>query len=168
MIKTNIFKQAMSQYAAGVTVITTVYQDKPIGITATAFSSLSLDPPLVMVNLSKKLFTHQVVLESGVFAVNMLKSSQKKLGMRFAGMIPGVEDRFEGLDVKTAVTGSPILTASLAWVDCRVWATYAGGDHTIFVGEVVAVNASNESSPLVYSNRQWQQTSQLGGDEENK
>ncbi|KAA3658011.1 MAG: flavin reductase [Chloroflexi bacterium] len=167
MINSDIFKQAMSQYAAGVTVITTVHQEKPIGITATSFSSLSLDPPLVIVNLSKKLFTHQVILESGIFAVNMLKSSQKELGMRFAGMIPGVEDRFEGLDVKTAVTNSPILTNSLAWVDCRVWATYEGGDHTIFVGEVVDVNSSSDGVPLVYSNRQWQGVSELEGNEEN-
>jgi flavin reductase (DIM6/NTAB) family NADH-FMN oxidoreductase RutF len=157
MINSETFKQAMSQFAAGVTVITTVHQDKPIGITATAFTSVSADPPLILINLSKKLFTHQVVSEGGFFAVNILKSTQKELGMRFAGMIPGIEDRFAGLEVETAVTGAPILSHALAWVDCRTWATYDGGDHTIFVGEVVAAGATAEGSPLVYSNRQWQQ-----------
>lgn len=161
MINIDTFKQAMSQFAAGVTVITTIHQKTPIGITVTSFSSLSLDPPLISVNLSKKLFTHQVILENGVFAVNILKSSQLELGMRFAGMIPGIEDRFAGLAVKTAVTGCPLLSDALAWVDCRTWATYDGGDHTIFVGEIVDVHAANSGSPLVYSNRQWQQVSEL-------
>ena len=161
MINTETFKQAMSQFAAGVTVITTLYQGKPIGITATSFTSLSAEPPLILVNIGKKLFTHQVVTESGIFAVNILNATQKELGMRFAGMMPGITDRFEGVDVETAVTGSPILQNTLAWVDCRVWATYDGGDHTIFVGEVVGTKIGAEGAPLVYCNRQWQQANPL-------
>ena len=161
MINTDIFKQAMSQFAAGVTVITTVYQGKPIGITATAFTSLSVEPPLILVNLNKKLFTHQVVSESGIFAVNMLKSTQKELGMRFAGMMPDIEDRFVGVATETAVTSSPLLTDALAWVDCKTWATYDGGDHTIFVGEVVAASVADDGTPLVYSNRQWQEVNPI-------
>lgn len=161
MIDTTSFKQAMSQFASGVTVVTTLFEDKPIGITATAFTSLSADPPLILINLGKKLFTHQVVTDSGIFAVNILSTAQKELGMRFAGMIPNVTDRFEGVVTETAVTGSPLFKDALGWLDCRTWATYDGGDHTIFVGRVAAAHAVTSGAPLVYHNRQWQQAAAL-------
>ena len=161
MIDTTSFKQTLAHFTAGVTIITTLYENQPIGITATAFTSLSMEPPLILVNLSKGLFTHQAVSESGVFAVNLLSSTQKELGMRFAGMIPNVADRFAGVKTETAVTGCPLLKESLGWLDCRTWAAYDGGDHTIFVGKVVAAHAANDGTPLVYHNRQWQQTAAL-------
>jgi len=151
------FKKVMSQFASGVTVITTIYQGTPIGIAATSFSGLSLDPPLVLVCLDKKLFTHQVLSNGGVFAVNILHSQQRELGMRFAGMYPNIKDRFAGLETHQAITGCPILPDTLGWVDCRVWAAYNGGDHTIFVGEVLAAGTgSTNSAPLIYHNRTWQ------------
>ena len=151
------FKKSLAHYASGVTVVTTRYEGKPIGITATSFSSLSLEPPLVLVSLSKKLFTHHVVCDSGIFAVNVLGVHQYEVGLRFAGMIPDIEDRFAGLAVETAVTGCPLLYHSLAWFDCRVWASYEGGDHTIFVGEVVEVStcAHETGTPLLYHSRNW-------------
>ena len=155
------FKKAMSQFATGVTVVTTVYGETPIGITASSFSSLSMDPPLVLVSLAKKLFTHNVIADSGSFAINILGATQQELGMRFAGMIPGIEDRFAGLDVSTAVTGCPILNDAIAWVDCRVWDMYDGGDHTIFVGEVVDVHASERDTPLLYHSRLWRRSTAL-------
>ena len=157
----NDFKQAMGQLASGVTVVTTKHGDTPIGITASSFTSLSLDPPLVLVSLSKKLFTHNVIAESGFFSVNVLGAHQLELGMRFAGMIPEIKDRFAGLDTKTAATGSPILPDSLAWVDCTVWATYDGGDHTIFVGEVMDLAVSDFDMPLLYHNRLWRRSEAL-------
>jgi len=155
------FKRAMSQFASGVTVVTTLHGKTPIGITASSFTSLSLDPPLVLVSLNKKLFTHNVIAESGFFAVNVLSARQLKLGMRFAGMAPETKDRFFGLDVHTAVTGSPLLPESLAWVDCTVWATYDGGDHTIFVGEVKDLSVSDYDMPLLYHNRLWRRSEAL-------
>ena len=161
-INTDTFKQAMSKFATGVTVVTTLYQDKPIGITASAFSSLSLEPPLVMINLSKHLFTHKVIADSGVFAVNILGAHQKELGLRFAGLLPGVEDRFAGIEVDTAVTNCPILPNAIAWVDCRVWEMYDGGDHTIFVGEVLAAHAGEVAdTPLLYHSRLWRRSESL-------
>ncbi len=160
-IDTDQFKKAMSQFATGVTVVTTIYRGQPIGITASSFSSLSLDPPLVLVSLSKKLFTHDVISDSGSFAVNILGAAHHELGMRFAGMIPGVEDRFAGLNVQTAVTGCPILSESIAWVDCHVWEMYDGGDHTIFVGQVVDVQASESDTPLLYHSRLWRRSEAL-------
>ena len=113
----NDFKRAMGQFASGVTVVTTKHGDTPIGITASSFTSLSLNPPLVLVSLDKKLFTHNVIAESGFFAVNVLSARQLELGMRFAGMKPEIKDRFAGLDIHTSETGAPLLPNSLAWVD---------------------------------------------------
>ena len=122
----NDFKRAMGQFASGVTVVTTKHGDTPIGITASSFTSLSLDPPLVLVSLNKKLFTHNVIAESGFFAVNVLSARQLEIGMRFAGMRPEIKDRFAGLDIHIAETGAPLLPDSLAWVDCKVWNMYDG------------------------------------------
>jgi len=161
IINSDDFKKALSKFATGVTVVTTLYEGKPIGMTASSFSSLSLDPSLILVSLSKKLFTHKVISGSGVFAVSVLGAHQRELGMRFAGMIPGVEDRFAGIDVETAVTGCPVLPDSLAWLDCRVWEAYDGGDHTIFVGEVVDVYAGERDTPLLYHSRLWRRSESL-------
>ncbi|NJN79649.1 MAG: hydroxymethylglutaryl-CoA lyase [Anaerolineales bacterium] len=114
-----------------------------------------------MVSLDKKLFTHNVIAESGFFAVNVLSARQLELGMRFAGMKPEIKDRFAGLQTHTAVTGSPLLPDSLAWVDCTVWSTYDGGDHTIFVGEVKDIFVSDADMPLLYHNRLWRRSEAL-------
>jgi flavin reductase (DIM6/NTAB) family NADH-FMN oxidoreductase RutF len=154
----NDFKRAMGQFASGVTVVTSKHGETPIGITASSFTSLSLEPPLVLVSLNKKLFTHNVIAESGYFAVNVLSARQLEVGMRFAGMKPEIKDRFAGLKTHTAVTGSPLLPDSLAWVDCTVWAMYDGGDHTIFVGEVKDLSVSELDMPLLYHNRLWRRS----------
>ncbi len=157
----NDFKRAMAQFASGVTVVTTRYNDTPLGVTASSFTSLSLDPPLVLVSLAKRLFTHKAIAESGVFAVNVLAAHQLELGMRFAGLRPQHPDRFAGLPTTTAVTGCPLLPDTLAWVDCTVWAMYDGGDHTIFVGEVQDLSVSDLDMPLLYHNRLWRRTEAL-------
>lgn len=163
MIDNNQFKRAMAQFASGVTVITAVYQNSPIGVTATAFSSLSLDPPLILVNLNKKLFTHKVISDTGAFGVNFLARSQQERGIVFAGMRPDVEDRFAGVQTQKAVTGCPVFADALAWLDCTVWATYDGGDHTIFVGEVKDCYAVTQGEPLLYHDRQWLGSAPLPG-----
>ncbi len=155
------FKRAMSQFASGVTVVTTRYNQMPLGVTVSSFSSLSLEPPLVMVSLNKKLFTHKAIAESGVFAANVLSVQQLEIAIRFAGMRSEVKDRFAGLKTQTAVTGSPILPDSLAWIDCTVWAMYDGGDHTIFVGEVRDLFVSDLDMPLLYYKRLWRRTESL-------
>ncbi len=155
------FKQAMAQFATGVTIVTTTHQGQPIGITASSFSSLSAEPPLVMVSLSKRLFTHQVIADTGTFAVNVLAAHHRERGMIFAGMRPEVEDRFAGIAVDTAVTGCAIFPDALAWLDCTVWAMYDGGDHTIFVGEVQDVWAADSDMPLLYHNRLWRRSEAL-------
>jgi flavin reductase (DIM6/NTAB) family NADH-FMN oxidoreductase RutF len=155
------FKQAMSQFASGVTVVTTVHEGRRYGLTASSFSSLSIDPPLVLVCLARKTTAHGVIERSGVFAVNVLGAQQLEFGMRFAGLLPGIQDRFQGIETTRAATGSPLLPGVLSWVDCRLWSRYEGGDHSIFVGEVVDLAATPADTPLLYHNRLWRRSEAL-------
>jgi flavin reductase (DIM6/NTAB) family NADH-FMN oxidoreductase RutF len=87
--------------------------------------------------------------------VNVLTTAQQEWGMRFAGRVPELEDRFAGIDTSVAETGAPLLPDVLAWLDCRVSAAHDGGDHTIFVGDVLAARAADGGEPVLYYNRQW-------------
>lgn len=157
MIEPQAFKDTLSHWASGVTVVTAQAGEQRVGITASSFSSVSLEPPQILICVVKKLYTHQVIQESGAFGVHILQTGQLEWGMRFAGMIPELEDRFAGLNVITAATGAPILGDAMAWLDCKVAAAHDGGDHTIFVGEVMASKAGDIGEPLLYYHRQWRQ-----------
>ncbi len=150
------FKAVLAQWSTGVTVATTVEPGGGWqGITATSFASVSLEPPLVLVCVGKPLAFHAALEASGVFAINILSHDQARWGLVFAGLVPGVTDRFAGIACTTAVTGSPLLPATSGWLDCRVWNAYDGGDHTIYVGEVLAGNWTPDRPPLLYHNRRW-------------
>jgi hypothetical protein len=111
--------------------------------------------------LSRRLYTHRAIEESGFFAVNILGAHQLDVGLRFAGMKPDVTDRFSGVPVATGETGAPLLEGSLASIDCRLWNRYDGGDHSIFVGEVRGVRLSTQESPLLYHDRLWRRTESI-------
>jgi flavin reductase (DIM6/NTAB) family NADH-FMN oxidoreductase RutF len=138
-------------FASGVTVVTTVQEGKLRGVTVSAFASVSLDPPLILICLAAESESENWIAESGVFAVNILSDEQEFLSERFAARAPIVNARFDGVPYHTASSGSPILADSLAWYDCRVEATHEGGDHTIFVGRVEALGFGAENKlPLMY------------------
>ena len=151
------FKAVMGQWPSGVTVITTADAAGPGGMTASSFSSVSLDPPLISVCVARHLGMHARIAAAGIFAVNILSKDGVDDGRRFAGMLPGVTDKFSGVDFHTAATGAPLLARTLGWVDCRLWAEYDGGDHTIFVGEVLAAGIDRTAAPLLYHSRSWGQ-----------
>jgi flavin reductase (DIM6/NTAB) family NADH-FMN oxidoreductase RutF len=143
-------------FASGVTVVTTAHEGKLRGITVSAFSSVSLNPPLVLICIANESESKDWIAESGVFAVNILSDEQEFLSERFAARAPIVNARFDGVPYHTAITGSPILADSLAWYDCRVETMHDGGDHTIFIGRVEAVGFGAEGkSPLVYFANQY-------------
>jgi flavin reductase (DIM6/NTAB) family NADH-FMN oxidoreductase RutF len=154
-IDSQTFRAALAQWTSGVTIVTTLHNAERVGITASSFSSVSLEPPRVLVCVAKRLYTHKIIEKSRVFAVNILSAQQQEWGMRFAGMVPEMEDRFADIVNFTAETGSPILPDVLAWVDCRLYAAYDGGDHTIFVGDVVAAGSVEVGDPILYYHRQW-------------
>ncbi len=149
------FKETLSHWATGVTIVTAMAGEKPAGITANSLTSLSVDPPQVLISVNKRLLTHRAIINTDAFAVNILREDQVEWGKRFAGLVPEAEDRFAGIETHYAVTGSPILSDALAWMDCRVRHMYDGDDHTIFVGEVVATRASHSGQPLLYYDRAW-------------
>lgn len=154
-IDIQLFKQAMSQWASGVTVVTTEDEGSLHGMTASSFASLSLTPVLVMFNVFNTATTLAMIQKSQKFAINILSEAQAEWGKLFAGMMSDITDPFSNIDYTTAVTGSPILPNVLSWVDCRLYRLYEGGDHMIVVGEVVAVHAQTEGKPLTYFNRTW-------------
>jgi flavin reductase (DIM6/NTAB) family NADH-FMN oxidoreductase RutF len=138
-------------FASGVTAVTTALDGKLRGVTVSAFTSVSLDPPLVLIALASENTSCEMIAESGVFAVNILSEEQEFLSERFAARAPIVNEEFEGVPYHVEVTGAPILEGSAAWYDCRVAATYEGGDHTIFVGQVEAIGFGDQDRrPLIY------------------
>ena len=142
------FRRILGHWVSGVAVVATrTAQDKLCGLTANAIASVSLEPPLVLVCVEHNADSHVCIRESAVFSVNILDSTQERVARRFAAW--EIDTKFEGLAFHAAVTGAPILDDALAWVDCRVWAEHEAGDHTIFVGEVVAGDA-REGTPLMY------------------
>ena len=151
------FKAVLGQWPSGVTVVTTVDESGPAGMTASSFSSVSLAPPLVSICVARHQAMHARIDKAGVFAVNILSKDKVDYGRRFAGMLRDVTDRFEGIAVSKAVTGAPLLPGTLGWVDCKVWARHPGGDHTIFVGEVLGAGIDKTAAPLLYHSRSWGQ-----------
>ncbi|RMD99120.1 MAG: flavin reductase [Calditrichaeota bacterium] len=150
------FKEAMSCFASGVTIVTTRTPESPYGLTVSSFCSLSLHPPLILVCLDKGASSHDRILEAGIFAVNILAADQKELSQRFATSKFTPAERFAGLDLHQAVTGAPILPGALAFLDCKLYTTYDGGDHTIFVGEVLKSDHQPGREPLLYFQRNYQ------------
>jgi flavin reductase (DIM6/NTAB) family NADH-FMN oxidoreductase RutF len=119
-----------------VTIISTHVQGVPHGCTANAVASLSLDPPLMLACIDVKANTHPVLMNTGAFVINILRDDQEN--RRVAKVFAGKGDaKFSGLGYRRGVTGSPILTTCLAWLECALLRSYDGGDHTIFIGEVV-------------------------------
>ena len=141
------FRTTLSRFASGVTIVTTRDTDgHPYGMTVSAFCSLSLEPPLVLICIDKKAFSHQALEHSGAFAVNILAEDQELTSRRFASP---ESDRFEGIAYRTGIADVPVLEHSLASLECRLTQTHDGGDHTIFVGAVEAVTF-HDGTPLVY------------------
>ena len=137
-------------FASGVTAVTTTLDGRLRGVTVSAFTSVSLDPPLVLIALANETTMRDMLAESCIFAVNLLSDDQEFLSERFAARAPLVNEEFEGVPYSIAVTGAPILEQSLAWYDCRVEATHSGGDHTLFIGQVEAMGFSESRGPLIY------------------
>lgn len=150
------FRDALSSCASGVTIVTTLCDGEPHGLTVSAFCSVSAAPPRVLVCLGNDTDSKPMIERSGSFAVNVLGVAGAALGPRFAKLASHVGDLFAGLETTRAESGSPILADSVVWLDCRVDAQYAVGDHTIFVGAVTALGRGRDASePVVYCRRTW-------------
>lgn len=145
------FRDAMARFASGVTVVTTVDgSGSPWGFTASAFSSLSLDPPLILVCLDKRAESHGVFDQADHFAISILAAHQKDTAMRFATR---GADKFGGFEVQPGeATRLPLIPEAMVHLECRMHDRLPGGDHTILIGEVLRAH-SEDRSPLLHHNR---------------
>ena len=142
------FFALMASFASSVTVITSKGPDGVArGLTASAFCSVSLEPRLCLVSVDNRSESIGAINESGKFVVNILASDQEEISRRFASKLP---DKFEGISYRPGPeTDAPILHGVLAWIECQVFQTVPGGDHTVFIGEILDGTA-NEGLPLTY------------------
>ncbi|HXG42432.1 MAG TPA: flavin reductase family protein [Dehalococcoidia bacterium] len=146
----DLFRRVMGQFATGVTIVTTRLGDHLHGSTANAFTSVSLEPLLVLVCLDKKGDTHDLVRQSGIYAVNILSEEQEELSRAFARKDPDNPHRLDSVPHRYAVTGAPIIEGCLAYLDCRVVDEVEAGDHTIFLGRVEEAAINADGRPLLF------------------
>jgi flavin reductase (DIM6/NTAB) family NADH-FMN oxidoreductase RutF len=142
------FRQALAQFASGVTVVTTQGPDGPLGLTVTAFSSVSLDPPLVLVCIDRRSEAH-AGFQRGAFAVSLLAEGQEPVSRRFASGGPA---KFAEGDLAAGESGLLLVPGALAHLECRVTAALPGGDHVVYIGLVERASA-REGRPLVHHAR---------------
>jgi 3-hydroxy-9,10-secoandrosta-1,3,5(10)-triene-9,17-dione monooxygenase reductase component len=142
-----VMRDVLGHFASGVTVVTAVTEGGPIGFTCQSFSSLSLDPPLVVIAPARSSTTWPRLREIGRFCVNVLAEEQTELSQNFARS--GI-DKFAGVPWTRSRHGSPVLSDVVAWIDCELWAEYDGGDHTIVAARVLDLGASPDRRPLLF------------------
>lgn len=150
-------RETMRLWTSGIVVVTAADHDHRAGVTVSSFTSVSLTPPLVLVCLQKGIYALEMLRQTGAFAASMLRAGQSQLSAQFAGFtpLPDGADRFYNVQTETAVTGAPILSGALAWVDCRLHAIYDGGGSEIVIGEVLATGRQIGAAPLAYHNRAY-------------
>lgn len=147
MISKNEFRQALGRFASGVTVVTAKDADGNLhGITVSAFCSVSLDPPLILVCIDKNTGSHRALIETDAFVVNVLRDDQQHLSEQFAAYLP---DKFAAVEYQTGIDNLPVLENALANLECRLVNSHPNGDHTIFVGRIEQATI-NDGEPLVY------------------
>jgi flavin reductase (DIM6/NTAB) family NADH-FMN oxidoreductase RutF len=150
IVNTYNFKKCLSNFASGVTIVTTITgEGKSFGVTISSFTSLSLEPPLILFCLGKKSSVYKHFIETSHFAVSILTDTQQDISKRFAlrdhqAIWDGIE-YFHGEQ-----TNCPVIKNSAAYLECENYGHFDGGDHTIFIGKVLNASYNENSSPLIY------------------
>jgi flavin reductase (DIM6/NTAB) family NADH-FMN oxidoreductase RutF len=143
------FREVMGRFATGVAIVTGADpQGRPLGFTANAVASVSLDPLLVLVSVGRESASLPSLLETGRFALSFLGEGDEMLARRFAGDARG--SRFERLDLEIKVTGAPVVRGGIAWLDCSLWKKVDAGDHVVLFGEVESCGLGRDADPLVF------------------
>ena len=138
----------MGEVPAAVAVVTIDVDGQRLGLTITSFVSLSLEPPLVAISVSRQAALHELVREAGAFAVSFLAQGQERLAQHFSRGVPPI-GLWKGIETREGRLGAPLLEGALGWIECRLAGEHATGDHTLFVGEVEAVERSLGRTALV-------------------
>jgi flavin reductase (DIM6/NTAB) family NADH-FMN oxidoreductase RutF len=147
---TTLLRRTFGAFCTGVTVVT-VGGPEPRGMTANSFTAVSLDPPLVLVCVARDALMHESLLGSGAFAVSVLGAGQEEVARHFARPRPPGSEQFAFVDCETGVrSGAPLIADAAAHFECEIWRTYDGGDHTIFVGRLLAVAGASDEDVLVF------------------
>jgi flavin reductase (DIM6/NTAB) family NADH-FMN oxidoreductase RutF len=141
------FKAVMRRHPTGVTVVTSLREGEPRGITLSAFTSVSADPPMILICVNREARSYLYISSSRIFCVNLLHAAQRDLAERFSGRIK--EHQFDDISWSTDITGAPVLDGTIGHFDCAVEAEHHAGSHSIFIGRVLACSA-REGSPLGY------------------
>lgn len=144
------FREAMRRFPTGVTIVTTLADGVPYGFTANAFTSVSADPPMVLICVNREASAHPMISRSSIFCVNILAAGQEEVAKVFADHARRT-DRFQGIATRRAATGAPVIDGCLAYVDCRLAEEHSAGTHTVFLGEVLDTGAI-DGRPLGYVN----------------
>jgi flavin reductase (DIM6/NTAB) family NADH-FMN oxidoreductase RutF len=154
-VTSQAFRQTLGRFASGVTVVTMVQDGEPHGITVSAFLSVSLEPPLVLVSIDKKAQSHGRIEKSERYGVSILSEGQQTLSNHFAGRDPTVTPEFTDLD------GFPVLKHALAQLVCKTVQKVDAGDHTLFIGEIEHLTWQEDKAPLVYYHGKYQKIENL-------
>ncbi|MGN9837130.1 flavin reductase family protein [Nonomuraea sp. H19] len=160
---TKALRRAFGTFATGVTVVTTG-GDVPHAMTANSFTSVSLDPPLILVCIDKNAVMHQCLTMTGTFGVSVLAAHQENAARHFSNRYRALgAAQFEDVDVVQGVfTGVPLVEGAIARFECELWRCYDGGDHTIFIGKVLALCQDTDSEGLLVYRGQFREiTSEL-------
>lgn len=144
-----LFRRVLGSFATGVAVVTTTSDGRYFGLTINSFTSVSLEPMLIQINIAKNTTSHDIISTSGHFVVNILAEDQELVSTIFAGAPPA--ERFNHVRTWESPQGCPVIEGSLAYIEVRVTEMYDGGDHSIFLGEVLEMQGLREdAAPLLY------------------
>lgn len=148
------FREALGHYASGITVITSLIDDEPLGFTCQSFYSVSMSPPLVSFSVMAKSYSYPKIRQAGRFAVNILSGEQISISNTFARQ---GADKWHSVEWQESPLGNPIIGGCLHWLDCEIHAEHAAGDHLIVIGEVKALNLQETAAmqPLLYFKGQY-------------
>lgn len=150
-------RRTLGRFATGVVAVTALWEDHPHGMTVNSFTSVSLDPPLVLFCSYPNGQTCKAIQASGAYGISILTLEQMELCKRFAGMTEVQEpDRFVGLEyTRSPILGVPWMADCLAWLECRLVNTWSAGDHVVLLGQVEQIRVGAEADPLLFFNGQW-------------
>jgi len=146
-------REAMRCWTSGVAVVTSICGSAEAGTTISSFTSLSIEPPLILINLASKNPTQTMIQQSGIFGITLLGDGQKNISDLFAGYNKAIQNRFEGLKILTLHSGVPFIEGGLAFLDCRVYDCCELPSSRVLVGEVIASRLGAPGKPLVFLHR---------------
>jgi flavin reductase (DIM6/NTAB) family NADH-FMN oxidoreductase RutF len=148
-------RESMRLWTTGVAIFSAQFEGLRHGMTVSSFTSISLEPPLVLASIQKDTRTHELMQKSGAFGVTILSQDQIELSDRFAGRLGEEAERFVNVDTETLITGSPLITGGLAYFDCQIVNHVDLPTHSVFIGEVIATRNGVVGGPLAYFDRAY-------------